>query len=198
VVREVVIPIHHCVLGCAGTSLERLKVVESHPIALAQCVAWFAGHPMIEPRAAYDTAGAARDVARAKDPSRGALASRVAATRYGLRVLAENVEDRHDNQTRFVVLERAPAELTAGMPAKTILMLEVDNRPGALVRVLTPLSERALNLTKIESRPTGEPWTYRFVVEFEHEARDPRLAAALTEVQREAAALRVVGTYARD
>src|SRR5205823_8009133 len=118
------------------------------------------------PRAAYDTAGAARDVARADDPTRGALASRVAATRYDLTMLAENVEDRDDNQTRFVVVMREPAKLGHGARAKTILMLEVDNRPGALVHVLRPLSERQLNLTKIESRPTGEPWTYRFVLEF--------------------------------
>jgi prephenate dehydratase len=198
VTRELVIPIHHCILGCEAASLERLRTVESHPIALAQCATWFARHPDVEARAAYDTAGAARDVARANDPARGALASRVAAERYRLTVLAENVEDRNDNQTRFVVLERSPAPLTLGTPAKTILMLEVDNRPGALVRVLTPLSARALNLTKIESRPTGEPWTYRFVLEFEHAAHDPQLAAALADVRREAAAVRVVGSYARE
>ena len=197
VVGEVVLPIHHCVMGCPGTSLEMLRTVESHPIALAQCEAWFARHPSIAARAAYDTAGAARDAAAARELSRGALASRIAASRYGLVLLAENVEDRPDNQTRFVVLERAPARIAAGSPAKTILMLEVDNRPGALVRVLTPLSRRELNLTKLESRPTGEPWTYHFVLEIEHEADDPHVAAALGDVRREAARMRVVGTYAR-
>jgi len=198
VVREVAIPIHHCVMASAGASLETLRSVESHPIALAQCAAWFTRHPSIEARAAYDTAGAAREVAHAGDLSRGALASRVAATRYGLAVLDANVEDRGDNQTRFVVLERAPANIAPGRPAKTVLMLRVDNRPGALVRVLTPLSTRALNLTKLESRPTGEPWTYHFVLEFEHVAQDPDVVAALREVKREAPTVRVVGTYARE
>jgi len=197
VVREVIIPIHHCVMACAGVSLDDLRTVESHPIALAQCAAWFASHPNIEPRAAYDTAGAAKDVSRASDSTRGALASRVAATRYQLVVLAENVEDRHDNQTRFVVLQRAPAMLISGTPAKTIVMLEVANRPGALVRVLTALSSRALNLTKIESRPTGEPWTYRFILEFEHIAGDEQVVAALRDVRTEAANVRVLGTFAR-
>lgn len=196
VVGETVIPIHHCVMAPAGAQLQELRVVESHPIALAQCAAWFASHPEIDARAAYDTAGAARDVARAKDRRRGAIASRVAATHYGLTLLATNVEDRSDNQTRFVVLERAPTTLEPGIAAKTILMLEVDNKPGALVRTLTPLSAHGLNLTKIESRPTGEPWTYHFVLEFEHDAGDPRVAGALAEVQREAAGTRVVGTYA--
>ena len=93
VTGEVVIPVHHCVMGLARTSLDDLRIVESHPIALAQCAAWFGRHPTIEARAAYDTAGAARDVARAGDRARGALASRVAARRYGLDILAENVED---------------------------------------------------------------------------------------------------------
>jgi len=198
IVRELVLPIHHCIMGCPGASLETIRTVESHPIALAQCAIWFARHPSIHQRVAYDTAGAARDVAAAGDPSRGALASRVAATRYGLELLDENIEDRGDNQTRFVVLERAPSKLAAGVPAKTVLMLQVDNRPGALVRVLTPLSRRSLNLTKLESRPTGEPWTYHSVLEFEHTAQDPDVGLALRDVEREAAKTRVVGTYARE
>lgn len=196
VTGEVAIPIHHCVMALPGATLESLRAIESHPIALAQCAAWFARHPAIEARAAYDTAGAARDVARRGDASRGAVASRVAASRYALEILAADVEDRKDNQTRFVVLERTPQRLGAGTPAKTILILGVDNTPGALVRVLTPLSARGLNLTKIESRPTGEPWTYHFVLELEHAAHDPRLTEALTEVERTAVATRVAGTYA--
>jgi prephenate dehydratase len=198
IVREVVIPIHHCIMGCRGASLDTIRTIESHPIALAQCANWFASHPSIHQRAAYDTAGAARDVAAAGDLTRGALASRIAATRYGLALLAESVEDRGDNQTRFVVLERAPARLEAETPAKTVLMLEVDNRPGSLVRVLTPLSRRGLNLTKLESRPTGEPWTYHFVLEFEHRSGDADVEAALRDVEHEAASTRVVGTFARD
>jgi prephenate dehydratase len=197
VTGEVVIPIHHCVMGIAGASLTEMRTVESHPIALAQCSAWFARHSQLEARAAYDTAGAARDVARAGEPARGALASRIAARRYGLQLLAENVEDRHDNQTRFVVLEREPAHLSAAAPAKTILILGVDNKPGALMRVLTPISSRGLNLTKIESRPTGEPWTYHFVLEVEHPADDPRFADALREISGTAATTRVAGTFAR-
>jgi prephenate dehydratase len=196
VTAEVVIPIHHCVMGIAGASLEDLRTVESHPIALAQCSAWFARHQTVEPRAAYDTAGAARDVARAGERARGALASRIAASRYGLEVLAENVEDRHDNQTRFVVLEREPARLAADASAKTILILGVDNQPGALMRVLTPISSRGLNLTKIESRPTGEPWTYHFVLEVEHVADDRRFIDALRDISRTAVSTRVAGTFA--
>jgi chorismate mutase/prephenate dehydratase len=72
------------------------------------------------------------------------------------------------------------------------------DRPGTLVRVLTPLSRHDLNLTKLESRPTGEPWTYHFVLEFEHVTHDPHVASALRDVEREAARCRVAGTYARE
>ena len=195
VTGEVVIPIHHCILGVSGSSIESLETVESHPVALAQCGAWFDRHPSIAPRAAYDTAGAARDIAQAADRTRGAIASRVAAERYRLELLAENVEDRADNQTRFVVLERHPARLAAGSPAKTILILGVANQPGALMRVLSPLSSRELNLTKIESRPTGEPWTYHFVLEVDHKAGDPRFEQALRELTSTAVTTRIAGTF---
>jgi prephenate dehydratase len=195
VVGEVVIPIHHCLLGVPGAALRSLRVVESHPVALAQCAGFLEQHQWIEARAAYDTAGAAREVARVNDPTRAAIAGRPAAERYGLVILAADVEDRPDNQTRFAVISRTAPRLTVGAPAKSILILSTQNRPGALVRVLVPIAERGLNLTKIESRPTGEPWTYRFVLEFEHLARDPAADEALGEVRSASASFHVAGTY---
>jgi prephenate dehydratase len=194
-VGEIVIPIHHCLLGVGAATLQSLRVVESHPVALAQCAGFLERHGWLEGRAAYDTAGAAREVARSNDPTRAAIAGRPAAARYGLVVLAADVEDRPDNQTRFVVISRAPAKLADGAAAKSILIISTPNTPGALVRVLVPIAERGLNLTKIESRPTGEPWTYRFVLEFEHVAGDPAANEALREVRAAAASFHVAGTY---
>jgi prephenate dehydratase len=194
-VGEVVIPIHHCVLGVGTATLQSLRAVESHPIALAQCAGFLQRHAWLEARAAYDTAGAAREVARSNDPTRGAIAGRPAAARYGLVVLAADVEDRPDNQTRFVVVSRVPSKLADGSVAKSILILSTPNTPGALVRVLVPIAERGLNLTKIESRPTGEPWTYRFVLEVEHIAGDPAATEALRAVRAASASFHVAGTY---
>jgi len=195
-IGELALPIHHCVLGIPGASLAGLRVVESHPVALAQCSAFFERHPTIEARSAYDTAGAAQDVARANDVLRGAIASAAAAPRYGLVILAENVEDRADNQTRFLVVSRTVPPLPNGSPARTILVVTTANEPGALVRVLLPLAERGLNLSKLESRPTGEPWTYRFVLEFEHRAHDPAAREAHSLIRERTAACHTVGTYA--
>ena len=194
-VGEVVIPIHHCLLGVGNATLDSLRVVESHPVALAQCAGFLERHAWLQPRAAYDTAGAAREVARANDPTRGAIAGRPAADRYGLAVLATDVEDRPDNQTRFILVSRTPSNLADGAAAKSILILSTPNTPGALVRVLVPIAERGLNLTKIESRPTGEPWTYRFVLEFEHVAGDPAADEALRAVRAASASFHVAGTY---
>lgn len=194
-VAEVVLPIHHCVLGVRGATLASLRVVESHPVALAQCAKFFDRHPSIVARAVYDTAGAAQDISRAQDATRGALASRLAAAHYGLEILAADVEDREDNQTRFLVLSRSRFELAPGTRARTLLVVTTANTPGALLRILAPFAERNLNLVKLEARPTGEPWTYRFVLELEHRAGDPSMTEALQVVEANSESMRDVGTY---
>jgi prephenate dehydratase len=195
-IGETIIGIHHCVLGVPGALLEAVRWVESHPVALAQCAEFFARHPHLEPRATYDTAGSAMDVANARDAHRAALASRIAAAHYGLDILAADVEDRPDNQTRFVAIGRAPVALVDGTPARSILLVTVANTPGSLHRLLGPFAEYGLNLSKLESRPTGEPWSYRFIVEIEHRAGEAAMHDALAAVQRLVKSFRAVGTYA--
>jgi prephenate dehydratase len=195
-VGEMIIGIHHCVLAAPGTSLAALRWVESHPVALAQCAGFFDRHPHLEPRATYDTAGSAMEVARARDPQRAALASRIAAEHYGLAILEADVEDRPDNQTRFVAIARSATPLADGTAARTILLVTVANTPGALHRLLGPFAEHELNLSKLESRPTGEPWSYRFIVEVEHTIGEAAMAQALRGIRDTVQSLRVVGTYA--
>lgn len=103
-VDELWLPIHHCVLGLPSATLEDVRVVISHPIALAQCGNWLRRHPAIVAQDWYDTAGAAKHVSSHQAASLAAIASRAAADRYRLTLLAENVEDRSDNQTRFAIL----------------------------------------------------------------------------------------------
>jgi prephenate dehydratase/prephenate dehydrogenase len=196
-VAESTIPIHHCVLGVPGATLDQLVRVESHPVALAQCGAFLRAHPHIASRAAYDTAGAARAVAELGDPRVAAIAGRAAAVRFSLDILAAQVEDRPDNQTRFLAIARAPARLSDGVPARTTLILTTANAPGTLYHVLQPVAEHGLNLSKLESRPTGEPWSYRFFVDIEHPAGDPRLEAAIEAIATSARSLRILGTYRR-
>jgi chorismate mutase/prephenate dehydratase len=196
VVAETVVAIHHSVLALPGVTLDSLRTVESHPVALAQCERFLRTHPHIVARAAYDTAGAAREIAARGDRGVAAIASHAAAERYGLEVVVANVQDRPDNQTRFFAIAPAPLPLTPGIPARSILALTTENVPGALLRVLEPLAERGINLSKIESRPTGEPWTYRFFLELEHAAGDEVVPLAFDAVRRVSRSFRLLGTVA--
>jgi prephenate dehydratase len=153
--------------------------------------------------AVYDTAGAAKEVADMGDPTRGAIAAARAAARYGLEVLAENVEDRPDNQTRFLVVVPA-GSMDSARPSdglkgamKSAVLVETRNEPGALLSVLSPFADRQINLTKLESRPAGEPWTYRFFLEFDADARTPEAESALGQVRERSVRLLLLGTFPR-
>jgi prephenate dehydratase len=196
-IRETILEIHLCLLALDGATLENVEVVESHPMALAQCAQFLSRFPEMRQIPASDTAGAARAVAGSGDPRRGALASAHAAARYGLTMLAEDVEDRHDNQTRFLAVALSPAVLEADIPARTSLIFTTRNEPGGLIRTLEPIAHHGLNLSKLESRPTGEPWTYRFFADIDHQAGDPRLDSALAAMAQSTLTCRVLGTYAR-
>ncbi|HUF11757.1 MAG TPA: prephenate dehydratase [Longimicrobiales bacterium] len=214
VVAETILPIHHALLGMEGTDVDAVKRVLSHPIALAQCARFVRSRPGVRAESAYDTAGAAHEVARAGDRTLAAIAGEWVAETSGLAVIARDIEDRADNQTRFLLLAAPPPDSAKGgragpiaatadetgrrPPMKTMLLVEVDNRPGALVGVLSAFAERRLNLSWLESRPTGQPWTYRFFMDLDADADDERTAAALGEVRRRASLLRVLGSFPRE
>ena len=197
-VREVIIPIRHFLLALPGAELALLREVRSHPVALVQCERFFEGHPELAAVAVHDTAGAAREVADAGDPSLAAIAPRGAAKRYGLRILAEDLQDRDDNQTRFLLLRRRGSEDVAdpGSAAglKTAVIVETENRPGALHALLGVFASRGLDLTFVESRPAGTPWTYRFILEFRHATR-LEAEECLASAKAPGRTIRPLGTY---
>ena len=195
IVAETLVPIHHCLLALPGTVLSEIRWVESHPVALAQCGKFFAHHPALSPRPVYDTAGAAREVAAGGDPTRAALASRTAADVYGLSVLLERVEDRPDNRTRFIGVSRSRYRQQGGGQSRTSLALAIDDRPGALAHLLTPIANLGMNISRLEARPAGEPWTQRFVIEILHRGDDLRLQNLVAELQGISRSCRTLGTY---
>ena len=113
-VAELKLPIHLALLGVQGTTIDGIREVLSHGIALQQATRFFAEHPAIKGIEAHDTAGAARMVAIRRDPAAAALAATWAAKVYGLTVIAENLEDRADNVTTFVLLRRPPRDFSSG------------------------------------------------------------------------------------
>jgi prephenate dehydratase len=189
--RELVHPVRHCLLGRGEPVVRAL----SHPQALLQC-RHFLDTRHIQAVTFHDTAGAARAVAEGMVVGSAAIASAAAARRYGLKILAEGIQDDDSNQTRFVIVDRGPAA-RPGEPglSKASLAFIGAHKPGSLVAALQCLSERGINLTRLDSRPLPDrPWQYRFYVDFEVD--DPAPAnAALEALEHEATEVKLFGTY---
>ncbi|HEV2415728.1 MAG TPA: prephenate dehydratase domain-containing protein [Candidatus Dormibacteraeota bacterium] len=196
VVREHVHPVRHCLLGWPGP-IERAL---SHPQALAQCDRYLHSR-QIRPVAYHDTAGAARAVAEQRQPGTAAIASKAAAARYGLYVLAESIQDDSENRTRFVVVERGePARPgTASGGWKGSIAFVTAHRPGSLAQALDCFARRGVNLTRLDSRPIiGRPFEYRFYVDFSLNGETSAAAsaeAALSDLEEAAAQIKLFGTY---
>ena len=170
ILGETYLRISHAVLGTQGSSLETLKSIQSHPMALNQCRAFFRDHPHIRPIEAYDTAGSAEEVARAGKKNLAAIAPIWCAEPNGLQVLAKAVEDNPHNWTRFVLVAHANSPLGGN---KTSIAFSVTHESGSLVKALNAIAQSGSSMTKIQSLPlVGEPWKYRFFVDFLHEPTD--------------------------
>ena len=194
IIGEVIIPIVHYLIGARGARFEDVAIVESHPVALAQCELFFRAHPKMQRIATQDTAGSVRDVVAAGDPRRAAIAGKRASETYGGTILKEHLEDNAENYTRFLLL--APKNGSGEGANKLSLVFELDHRPGALLRALEPFARRGINLLKIESRPVyGKPWQYRFYLDLQAASTEPEAAAALKEIEKEVVGLRILGSY---
>jgi prephenate dehydratase len=199
VTAEQIHQVHHCLLGLPGSDLSQVKRVFSHPQALAQTDAFLQRLDLeIEPF--YDTAGAAEMVAARKDPRCAAVASQLAGHRYGLEILASNIETSADNATRFFLL--APGAWTEHRTVrgegagKTSLVFAVEHQPGALVRTLSSFSGRHVNLARLESRPSRtKSWEYLFFTDANGYTDDPQLHAALEDLDHLSSLVRVLGSY---
>ena len=204
VVGEVLLPIRHQLCVLPGVLIDEVRRVSSHWQALAQCDGFLAGRGW-EVVPAADTAGAARDLAVSADRTGAAIASRRAAERYGLEVVAANIQDAEHNMTRFAVLVSAATRLppTPSGPLapraghrETLLTFETGHRPGDLVRALSVLAEARINVNRIESRPSGTgPWRYRFLLQVSGDAETDPLRAALAALGPHTRTLRVLGSF---
>jgi len=194
ILAEVIIPIVHNLIAAPGVEFDEIAVVESHPVALAQCEQFFLAHPHLKRIATEDTAGSVREVVKSQDRSRAAIAGRRAAEMYGGRILREHLEDHHENYTRFLLLSKSQA--ASENADKLSLVFQLHHRPGALYHSLEPFARRNVNLMKIESRPVpGSPWQYRFYLDLQASRHDPEVAAALGELEKLVVDLRILGSY---
>ena len=198
IAKEFVLPVSHSLIVRETLPLEQITRVISHPQATPQCARFLRERlPQAERVAAGSTADAARTVAESSEPW-AAVGSRLAAELYGARVLVEAIEDQAGNETRFVWLARDRHD-PLGPPTKTSIVFWGFNdvSPGALVDVLTELSSRGINLTKIESRPRriGGLGHYMFFADLEGAATDPHVEEALRALATRVRRLKVLGSY---
>ena len=197
IVAETILPIEMQLIALPGASVDDIRSVASHPMALAQCERFFATHPNWKRVPAEDTAGSVREVISAGDKSRAAIAGRRAAEHYRAVILAERIQDNVENFTRFVLLGpvKEAASWLTNEARKTSLAMRLAHRPGALLASLEPFAKHSVNLLKIESRPIhGRPWEYQFFIDVEAEDT-ANLDHALAEVRKATSELRVLGRY---
>jgi prephenate dehydratase len=166
-VGEVYLRIRQNLMALPGQRIEDLKEVHSHPIAIAQCDEFFAQHSHIRLVEMEDTALSAQRIAQQQIKGVGAIASSLAASMYGLGLLAESIETNKQNFTRFLVLERMNEAKSVPAADKVSLFFSLLHEVGSLHKVLSALSAHGANLTKIQSAPIeGRPWEYFFFVDF--------------------------------
>jgi prephenate dehydratase len=193
IVGEHFMPIHACLMGL-GTG--PFTSAYSHPQALGQSRHYLRTRGIV-PMSHADTAGAAAYVAELGDPAIAAIAPRIAAELYGLTLVEENIEDAHDNMTRFVMLSREPLELqTITGPAITTFVFEVRNIPAALYKALGGFATNGVNMTKLESYQRGASFSATaFFADIVGAPGEPAVDRAFEELSFFAKDLRMLGTY---
>lgn len=200
IVGETSLRIVHNLIAPPGTSLEQVQRVYSHPVALGQCLRFFATHSGLKPVAAYDTAGSVKMLMESREAGAAAIASSIAAEVYGAQVLVAGIEDDQRNFTRFLLLARedeAPGELPAEAD-KTSIVFVLEHRTGSLFRAMAVFALREIDLMKIESRPLiGHPWEYSFYLDFIGNTAEPRVKNALAHLAEFARDIKVLGCYRR-
>jgi prephenate dehydratase/chorismate mutase/prephenate dehydratase len=203
---EINVPVHHCLLALPETDYRDIKVVYSHPQALAQCRGFIARNKL-EPRPYYDTAGAAMMLSNERPKAAAAIAGRLCAEIYDLEVLKDDIEDHESNSTRFIVLARkegdgetarggAAGAKNAAAGDKCSIVFSTAHKAGALYNILRIFSDAGINLTRIESRPIRkDPGKFAFLLDFQGSDSDGKVSGVLEKIGKEARTFKFLGCY---
>ena len=195
VIGEAKVPVTHCLLATEETDYREIRQVYSHPQALAQCRG-FLMRNNLEPRPYYDTAGAAKMLARENPRAAAAIASALSAELYDLEIIKEGIEDGASNTTRFLLLSREPYSQGGD---KTSIIFATAHEAGKLYGVLRLFAEAKINLTRIASMPLrSDPDNYSFFLDFEGSDRDEKVAEVLKHVEKLTISMKYLGSYPAD
>lgn len=193
--KEIIAPVVHNLIGREKVDFKDIKLVISHPQAIAQCRQYLAeklpGTPIL---AANSTAEAVKIVSD-KDKSIVAIGTKLAAKIYGMEIIDTDIEDYKDNQTRFVVVGKTPSSPT-GNDKTSIVCFIYENRPGSLLQILQEFSFRYINLTKIQSRPTKKALgDYCFFIDMEGHRNDEAINSVLECLKCKLRDVKILGSY---
>ena len=195
IVGEIFLRIRQNLVACPGQKISDIKEVYSHPMAILQCQAFFDNYPEIRMIDSLDTALSARDIKEGNQKSIGAIASSLAAKKYGLEILAESIETNKMNYTRFLILSENGNLNPVSENNKTSIFFSLLHNIGSLSKILSILSYYDLNLTKIQSMPiVGKEWEYHFYVDMIYEDED-MYRQALVAIKPFTGDMGVLGEY---
>ena len=204
IVGETSVPVSHCLIIHKDTSIDRIRKVMSHPQALAQCREYLDRMGRYwEQVSVYDTAGSVKMIREQNLMDVAGIASELACEIYGMKLAAREIEDDPSNRTRFVVVESGerkesnlPTEPTGD--DKTSAIFATKHEPGCLVRALSALSSRAINVDRLESRPIkGKPWEYYFWIDFSGHVKEDQCKKAIEDLRYQTEELKILGSYPR-
>jgi prephenate dehydratase len=200
IVREVVLDIHLCLAARPGVRIDDVKEILSIPVATAQCHRYLREYlPDADVRSVSSTAGAAQLVADDPSPNLAAIAPRIAAEHYGLEVLAHDIEDHDDDQTRFVVVRRSGIPEPTGHDRTALVVYQRADEPGSLISILQEFAARRLNLSNLISRPTkhGGLGDYCFIIFADGHVADDLVADAMRALHAKQGAVKFFGSWPR-
>jgi 3-deoxy-7-phosphoheptulonate synthase len=208
IVGELKLRIVHCLIAEEGTTLESIRIIRSHPQGFAQCRDFLNHYPQWQFETYTNTASAVASIVREKAVPGAlarvaAIAGEAAAKEFGLKVLKSGIETNPLNYTRFVIISRSigdmvpvPSSLGSDKPNKASLVFSVPDKPGSLFACLHILSEKGINLSKLESRPIqGQPWRYLFYVDVSIPDTEGGFEAAIAALKTKTEDFRFLGSY---
>lgn len=196
IIGECFLRVEHCLMSVEGADLSSIKNVHSHPMALAQATHFLQEHHL-RGVSEFDTAGAAQMVASWGKKTEAALASKLAAQLYGLKIIKQNVEDSANNITRFYLVScKANRPDRTDGPCMTTMLFDISNKPGMLYQVLGIFARHHVNMTRLESYMSGVDFAAtRFLVDVQGDPQDQYLAPALKQCQDNVKKMEILGVY---
>lgn len=195
IIGEYYLPIEHQLMTLKGQTIEDIKEVRSHPMALLQCKAFFERYPDIKITEDLDTASVAKWISEEKVSGVAAIAGASAAEYYGLKVIDDQIQTVQNNVTRFCIVEKDKGQEVEGPFNKASLKIILTNEKGSLAKILQLMSENGLDLTKIQSLPIiDQPWQYAFFMDVLLESLEDYRNALIQLIER-GITVKVLGEY---